>query len=116
MQRLLIVSNRLPVNVSRDEEGEWNFELSSGGLVSALAGVQKSTEFIWIGWPGNILVKFTLIFIIGIDIDESERKSLSEILLNLYSALPVFIDNNTSNLHYNGFSNGYTLLFFSISF
>lgn len=55
MQRLLIVSNRLPINVSQGDSNEkWKFQLSSGGLVSALAGVQKSTKFIWIGWPGKI--------------------------------------------------------------
>lgn len=54
MQRLLIVSNRLPINVSKgDDKVTWKFQLSSGGLVSALAGVQKTMEFIWIGWPGR---------------------------------------------------------------
>lgn len=58
MQRLLIVSNRLPINVSQADEGGWSFQLSSGGLVSALSGVQKSTKFVWIGWPGKNLVSF----------------------------------------------------------
>lgn len=54
MQRLLIVSNRLPINVSKgDNNNKWKFQLSSGGLVSALSGVQKSANFIWIGWPGE---------------------------------------------------------------
>ena len=59
MQRLLIVSNRLPINVSRGDDAteKWRFQMSSGGLVSALAGVQKTTKFIWIGWPGK---KFSL--------------------------------------------------------
>ena len=54
MQRLLIVSNRLPINVSPgDSNAKWKFQLSSGGLVSALASVQKSAKFVWIGWPGK---------------------------------------------------------------
>ena len=54
MQRLLIVSNRLPINVSKGDTSEkWKFQLSSGGLVSALSGVQKSAKFVWIGWPGE---------------------------------------------------------------
>lgn len=54
MQRLLIVSNRLPINVTKGNDGEkWEFQLSSGGLVSALAGVQKTSNFVWIGWPGK---------------------------------------------------------------
>lgn len=54
MQRLLIVSNRLPISVQNGSEGEkWTFKLSSGGLVSALTGVKKTTKFLWIGWPGK---------------------------------------------------------------
>lgn len=53
--RLLVVSNRLPVTIKRNskenEEG-WTFELSSGGLVSALSGLKKLMSFLWIGWPG----------------------------------------------------------------
>lgn len=34
---MIIVANRLPVSGGRDEKtGEWNFRMSSGGLVTAL--------------------------------------------------------------------------------
>ena len=46
---------------------------------------------------------------LGIDVDEVDRPSFTEILLSNYSSLPVFIDRNTSNMHYNGFSNRYLL-------
>jgi trehalose-6-phosphate synthase len=39
--RLLIVSNRLPVKVSRGQDGNWGYSLSSGGLVSAISGLKK---------------------------------------------------------------------------
>jgi trehalose 6-phosphate synthase len=49
---LIVVSNRLPVTISRNEDGTYNFKLSSGGLVSALSGCKKQMDFTWIGWPG----------------------------------------------------------------
>lgn len=54
--RLLVVSNRLPVTVNKDKEsGEYNFKMSSGGLVAALSGLKKMMSFTWIGWPGKLL-------------------------------------------------------------
>jgi trehalose-6-phosphate synthase len=41
-QNLIIVSNRLPVNVSRDPvTGRWSLPMSPGGLVSALLSVSQ---------------------------------------------------------------------------
>lgn len=52
--RLLIISNRLPITISRSEgDHEWKMSMSSGGLVSALSGLKKNTTFTWIGWPGR---------------------------------------------------------------
>ena len=55
--RLLIVSNRLPVTVGF-QHGELVFNPSAGGLASGLASYLQSTgdgnprESLWIGWPG----------------------------------------------------------------
>jgi trehalose 6-phosphate synthase len=35
-----------------NEDGTRNFVMSSGGLVTALSGVQNDLDFIWIGWLG----------------------------------------------------------------
>jgi trehalose 6-phosphate synthase/phosphatase len=52
--RLLVVSNRLPVTVNKDQKtGEYAFKMSSGGLVAALSGLKKMMSFTWIGWPGK---------------------------------------------------------------
>ena len=51
--RLLVVSNRLPVTVNKDKSGEYQFKMSSGGLVAALSGLKKMMSFTWIGWPGK---------------------------------------------------------------
>jgi hypothetical protein len=36
-EQVIVVANRLPISAKRDENtGEWNFQMSSGGLVTAL--------------------------------------------------------------------------------
>lgn len=52
-QRLIVVSNRLPVTIKKGDDGQWSFSMSSGGLVSALSGCKKQMDFTWIGWPGE---------------------------------------------------------------
>lgn len=47
-RRLVVVANRLPVQL--DEEGQW--ETSPGGLVSALAPLLKGRGGAWVGWAG----------------------------------------------------------------
>ncbi|CAO3615110.1 unnamed protein product [Cunninghamella echinulata] len=91
--RLLVVSNRLPVTVTKNTStNEYDFKMSSGGLVAALSGLKKQMSFTWIGWP-------------GIDVPVHERKHLQERLLDETSTLPVFVDDDLAELHYNGFSN-----------
>ena len=64
------------------------------------------------GGQARIIKNSSQLIFLGIDIEESERKVFSETLLKDHSSLPVFIDQNTSNLHYNGFSNGYSYILF----
>jgi alpha,alpha-trehalose-phosphate synthase [UDP-forming] len=49
--RLIIVSNRLPVVLAKTE-GRWTLKPGAGGLVSALAPVLSHRGGLWIGWPG----------------------------------------------------------------
>ncbi|RUP48961.1 glycosyltransferase family 20-domain-containing protein [Jimgerdemannia flammicorona] len=91
--RLLVVSNRLPVTVNKDKEtSEYHFKMSSGGLVSALSGLKKMMSFTWIGWP-------------GIHVPEEDRKVVQERLLHEHSTMPVFVEDDLADAHYNGFSN-----------
>jgi trehalose 6-phosphate synthase len=49
---LVVVSNRLPVSrARRGREDEW--DLSPGGLVSALTPVLQKRASTWVGWPGR---------------------------------------------------------------
>lgn len=52
--RLLTVSNRLPVTLRRNEQGEWKVEPGSGGLVTALVPVLRDRGGVWIGWSGIV--------------------------------------------------------------
>ena len=51
MNRLLIVSNRLPVSVTK-RAGNLSFQPSVGGLATGLASFRDSYQSQWIGWPG----------------------------------------------------------------
>lgn len=50
-KRLLIISNRLPTVISKDQE-TWSVKPGTGGLVTALAPIMRKNHGVWIGWPG----------------------------------------------------------------
>jgi trehalose-6-phosphate synthase len=52
IQRLVVVSNRLPVVVREDGEGKQQLSTSPGGLVTALSPILRQRGGLWIGWPG----------------------------------------------------------------
>jgi trehalose 6-phosphate synthase/phosphatase len=51
MQRLLIVSNRLPLTI-QEKKGDLHIDPSVGGLATGLRSWYKSSPSIWIGWAG----------------------------------------------------------------
>jgi trehalose 6-phosphate synthase len=50
--RLVVVSNRLPV-VLKWEHERWSVRAGAGGLVTALAPVLSRNGGVWMGWPGT---------------------------------------------------------------
>ena len=77
--RLIVVANRLPVTPRRARNsGEWVFDRSSGGLVSAFLGV-KNMEITWVGW-------------VGVPVPEEERADVTERLAQQqpFSCIPVY--------------------------
>jgi len=50
---LVVVANRLPVDVSLDEAGEISWTRSPGGLITALAPVMAGADGAWVGWGGS---------------------------------------------------------------
>lgn len=93
--RLLLISNRLPTTVKRDDAtGEYKFSVSSGGLVAGLSGLSQSTDFQWYGWP-------------GLDVPLDEQEGLADKLSKESTRViprPVFLDNELIDAYYNGFS------------
>jgi trehalose 6-phosphate synthase/phosphatase len=51
MARMLIVSNRLPITVTRDARGV-SVQRSSGGLATGLGAMHEHSQGLWIGWSG----------------------------------------------------------------
>lgn len=89
--RLLLLSNRLPITIKRSDDGSYSFSMSSGGLVTGLSGLSKTTSFQWYGWP-------------GLEVPENEIAGMKQRLKDEYDAHPVFIDDELADKHYNGFS------------
>lgn len=88
----VIVSNRLPVSVSK-VNGELVYEVSSGGLATAMSSLESERR-IWVGWP-------------GIDTDvltDAERQAITEKLLE-QDCYPIFLNNEDVDLYYEGYSN-----------
>lgn len=93
-ERLVVVSNRLPVTIKRDASapGGYSFHPSSGGLVSALRGTKAQMKFTWIGWA-------------GLTVPEASIPYIEEVLEKEYSCRPVWLPEDIAERHYNGFSN-----------
>lgn len=99
MTRLLIVSNRLPITVEQNQ-GEFVFKASSGGLVSGISSVLSSLtqskipaeDHLWIGWP-------------GVEVPEPQQEAVSKRLKSLFKATPVFVAEAMMNRFYHGFCN-----------
>ncbi|WP_186812693.1 alpha,alpha-trehalose-phosphate synthase (UDP-forming) [Cellulomonas composti] len=50
---LVVVANRLPVDVSTGDDGEVTWSRSPGGLVTAMAPVMSGAQGAWVGWGGS---------------------------------------------------------------
>ena len=93
MQRFLIVSNRLPVNIQTDNE-EITINPSVGGLATGLRPIHEKYDSRWIGWPGINPEDYS---------GEIQTKINSELKKNNY--IPVNIDTALFDDYYYGFSN-----------
>jgi len=91
-QRLIVVSNRLPVTIEREEDGSYNFKESCGGLATGMSGVKREFEMVWYGWP-------------GIEIPLDEEPEISQALREEHNAVPVLVNKDLAEGYYNGFSN-----------
>lgn len=93
MSHVIIVSNRLPVSVKKDN-GKLKFYPSLGGLATGLSSYIKDSRNKWIGWPG----------IASDDLSDQEREQIVEELAK-HNCSPVFLSKNEIENFYNGYSN-----------
>jgi trehalose 6-phosphate synthase/phosphatase len=94
MNRLLIVSNRLPVSIEKTKGG-LVYKQSVGGLATAVGSFYRDYSSIWIGWPGITSEKIT----------KAERDEITERLAGTYQSHPVFLSQRALERFYYGFSN-----------
>lgn len=93
-RNFIIVSNRLPVSVSK-KDGELVYTPSSGGLATAMASLStESGEQLWIGWPG----------IANEDITAAEKQQITK-KLREFGCHPVFLSRDQVEKFYNGYAN-----------
>src|SRR2546428_11133848 len=93
MPRLIIVSNRLPLSLTR-EGGEVRLEQSAGGLATGLAGPHEQLGGLWGGWPGSTEA-----------LSEDERARIARQLTD-QRAVPVWLEPDDLKRLPAGFSNG----------
>jgi len=93
IKRLVVVSNRLPIVLTKGPKGEWLVKRGSGGLVTALAPVLRDRGGLWIGWTGKEG---------RADFLEPSDSGTKQIGYNLKQ---VILNEDDINHYYYGFSN-----------
>jgi trehalose 6-phosphate synthase/phosphatase len=93
IDRLVIVSNRLPITLTRVDTGQWQVQPSTGGLVTALTPILSERGGLWICWPGTL-----------------ENVGFHEIIAGAgqdlgYVLEPVSLSKEEIDQYYYGFSN-----------
>ncbi|ADE56394.1 alpha,alpha-trehalose-phosphate synthase (UDP-forming) [Aminobacterium colombiense] len=94
-ERMIVVSNRLPIILKKRKQ-KWSVEPGAGGLVTALSPVLKDRGGMWIGWPGTR----GRINLSGL------RKILGPISEETgFRIVPILLENGEIDNYYYGFSN-----------
>jgi trehalose 6-phosphate synthase/phosphatase len=91
MPKTIIVSNRLPVKLTKKND-KYQLSPSEGGLATGLGSIYKQGDNLWIGWPGAEVA------------DEKDKKNVIHELKKL-SLVPVFLTQEEISEYYEGFSN-----------
>jgi trehalose 6-phosphate synthase/phosphatase len=93
MSRFLIISNRLPVQITISDDNV-NVTPSVGGLATGMMSVSKSFKSEWIGWS-------------GVDRTQLPKKQEKEVtkLLKKENCIDVNLTDEEVELYYEGFSN-----------
>ncbi len=87
-----MVSNRLPVNITR-RGGELRFQQSVGGVAVGLASIREQYAEVWVGWPG-----------LAVDRAKERVDDIEDKLRDL-GLKPVFLSQQEVEQFYYGFCN-----------
>lgn len=90
--KLVVVSNRLPVSVVK-QNGKLEYHASPGGLATAMSSLEQADK-IWVGWPG----------IASDDLTEAEKSEIQAELAK-QNCFAVFLTERQVELFYEGYSN-----------
>ena len=101
--RLVVVSNRLPMTLTRGRGG-WASKKSTGGLATAMDPLLERTGGIWIGWSGD-----------SSPIRDPQRKAILDKWREKENCIAVDLPPEVVKGYYEGFSNA-TLWFLFHSF
>ena len=93
MAQVIIVSNRLPVSVTK-ENGELVFSQGLGGIATGLASYVDDPRNHWIGWPG----------IASDDLSNQDKQIIVDRLAER-NCSPIFLTQKQIEEFYNGYSN-----------
>jgi len=89
--RLIIISNRLPIKVQRNNDS-YSFTKSEGGVATGLESLESNIEKVWIGWP-------------GIDVKYEQDRQLITKIFKRYKYHPVFLNKRQIKEYYDGYCN-----------
>ena len=91
-QRLVVVSNRLPISVEK-RAGKLEFSSSSGGLATAMSSLDTK-DMVWVGWPG----------IASDELTATDKRIIATELAK-HGCVPVHLTKEQVELFYEGYSN-----------
>jgi len=94
MAKTVIISNRLPVTVTKSENG-MNYQSSIGGLATGLDGIHKKSNSIWVGWPG----------LVNENLNAKDKRQMTKELKENYRCKPVYLSEIEMQHFYYGFCN-----------
>ncbi len=90
-QRLLLVSNRLPVKLDITDDGV-RLIPSAGGLATAVGPMHEAGDGYWLGWPGNLPT-------------DAKTRREADRQLQQRRLVPVHLEPELVDGYYSGFSN-----------
>ncbi|HEY4963189.1 MAG TPA: bifunctional alpha,alpha-trehalose-phosphate synthase (UDP-forming)/trehalose-phosphatase [Candidatus Saccharimonadales bacterium] len=93
MSQVLIVSNRLPISVKK-ENGVLVYVPSLGGVSTGLSSYVNDRSNVWVGWPG----------IASEELTERDKEAIAT-ELGKHNCFPVFLSKKQIADYYNGYCN-----------